>query len=64
MKSTWLYSLAVLIGGACFGILSTFVKIGYGQGADLVHVVMTQFFFWLYHFSNFTVILSPKKDSD
>ncbi|MFS0788077.1 DMT family transporter [Shouchella sp. 1P09AA] len=45
MKSTWLYSLAVLIGGACFGILSTFVKIGYAQGADLVHVVMTQFFF-------------------
>lgn len=43
MSSTWLYSLAVLIGGACFGILSTFVKLGYAAGANLTHIVLSQF---------------------
>ncbi|MBM7838840.1 drug/metabolite transporter (DMT)-like permease [Alkalihalobacillus xiaoxiensis] len=43
MKATWLYSLAVLIGGACFGILSTFVKLGYAAGASLTHIVLSQF---------------------
>lgn len=38
-----MYPLAVLIGGACFGVLSTFVKLAYGEGFELAEVSGSQF---------------------
>ncbi|MDQ0272896.1 EamA family transporter [Cytobacillus purgationiresistens] len=39
----WIYPLAVFLGGACFGVLSTFVKLAYGQGFGLAQVTGSQF---------------------
>ncbi|KGA97490.1 multidrug DMT transporter permease [Alkalihalobacillus alcalophilus ATCC 27647 = CGMCC 1.3604] len=38
-----IYPLAVLLGGACFGVLSTFVKLAYAQGFQLAEVTGSQF---------------------
>ncbi|WP_353626166.1 EamA family transporter, partial [Bacillus sp. JCM 19041] len=43
MKNNWMYALIVLAGGTCFGILSTFVKLGYENGLNLTQIVMAQF---------------------
>ncbi|KMK75057.1 EamA family transporter [Alkalihalobacillus pseudalcaliphilus] len=39
----FIYPLAVLLGGACFGVLSTFVKLAYEQGFNLAQVTGGQF---------------------
>ncbi|MCM3177444.1 EamA family transporter [Cytobacillus horneckiae] len=39
----WIYPLAVFLGGACFGVLSTFVKLAYGEGFVLAEVSGSQF---------------------
>lgn len=41
----WVFGLYAFLGGCSFGILSTFVKIAYGQGFTPAEVVGGQFFF-------------------
>lgn len=43
----WYYALLVFLGGCCFGILSTFVKIAYANGFIVNEVVGSQFTFGL-----------------
>jgi len=45
--SRYRYALIVFLGGACFGILSTVVKIAYASGIDRTGVSSGQFFFGL-----------------
>lgn len=45
--SKYRYPLLVFLGGACFGILSTVVKIAYASGIDRTGVSSGQFFFGL-----------------
>lgn len=42
---TWHYALIVFIGGCCYGILSTFVKLAYGAGFSFDEVVGSQYLF-------------------
>ncbi|MEY8745768.1 DMT family transporter [Bacillales bacterium AN1005] len=44
MKS-WHYALIVFLGGCCYGILSTFVKLAYNAGFSTPEVTGTQYFF-------------------
>ncbi|MEC1259710.1 DMT family transporter [Bacillus swezeyi] len=39
----WTFPVAVFLGGACFGVLSTFVKLAYEQGFELSEVTGSQF---------------------
>ncbi|WP_100406335.1 EamA family transporter [Bacillus solitudinis] len=39
----WMYAALVFLGGCCFGVLSTFVKLAYGQGFTLAVVSGSQF---------------------
>ncbi|WP_338096411.1 DMT family transporter [Methanorbis rubei] len=39
-----LYPLLVLLGGCCYGILATIVKLAYGNGYTFSEVVMSQYF--------------------
>lgn len=43
MKLLWPFALLVFIGGCCFGILSTFVKLAYSAGFSLASVTGSQF---------------------
>ncbi|GAE30811.1 EamA family transporter [Alkalihalobacillus hemicellulosilyticus] len=47
MKPIWFYSLLVFLGGCCFGLLSTFVKLAYTNGFTLAQVTGLQFLFGL-----------------
>lgn len=42
---TWHYSLIVFLGGCCYGILSTFVKLAYSAGFSSSEVTGAQYFF-------------------
>ncbi|CAM4055990.1 EamA family transporter [Saccharibacillus endophyticus] len=42
---TWQYSLIVFLGGCCYGILSTFVKLAYSAGFSSPEVTGAQYFF-------------------
>ncbi len=42
---TWHYSLIVFLGGCCYGILSTFVKLAYNAGFSPHEVTGVQYFF-------------------
>jgi len=44
MKS-WHYSLLVFLGGCCYGILSTFVKLAYTAGFSAQDITISQYFF-------------------
>ena len=44
MKS-WHYSLLVFLGGCCYGILSTFVKLAYIAGFSAQDITISQYFF-------------------
>ncbi len=41
----WHYALAVFLGGCCFGLLATFVKLAYDAGFSAAQVVGSQFTF-------------------
>ena len=43
--SRYRYPLLVFLGGACYGILSTIVKLAYAAGIDRSGVSSGQFFF-------------------
>ncbi|MEK3889693.1 EamA family transporter [Bacillus sp. FSL K6-3431] len=42
---TWQYATIVFLGGCCFGILSTFVKLAYSAGFSMAEVAGGQFLF-------------------
>lgn len=42
---TWQYALIVFLGGCCYGILSTFVKLAYSAGYSVTEVTGGQYFF-------------------
>ncbi|WP_088103236.1 EamA family transporter [Halalkalibacter urbisdiaboli] len=42
---TSVYALLVFLGGCCFGVLSTFVKLAYAQGFSLTAISGSQFLF-------------------
>lgn len=51
----WFYAVLAFLGGASFGILSTFVKLAYGEGFEPGQVIGAQFFtgallFWIVFF--------------
>ncbi|MFD2444338.1 DMT family transporter [Bacillus sp. CGMCC 1.16607] len=39
----WHYALIVFIGGCCYGVLSTFVKLGYSAGFSMAEVTGSQY---------------------
>ncbi|KKI89444.1 multidrug DMT transporter permease [Bacillus sp. SA1-12] len=41
----WHYALVVFLGGCCYGILSTFVKLAYSAGFEVTEVTGGQYFF-------------------
>lgn len=41
----WHYALIVFLGGCCYGILSTFVKLAYNAGFSTPEVTGAQYFF-------------------
>ncbi|GKS13122.1 hypothetical protein YDYSY3_41220 [Paenibacillus chitinolyticus] len=41
----WHYALIVFLGGCCYGILSTFVKLAYTAGFTVSAVIGGQYFF-------------------
>lgn len=41
----WHYALIVFLGGCCYGILSTFVKLAYSAGFSTPEVTGAQYFF-------------------
>ncbi|WP_062046470.1 DMT family transporter [Bacillus sp. JCM 19034] len=45
MKKIWFYSLLVFLGGCCFGVLSTFVKLSYANEFTLAQITGLQFLF-------------------
>lgn len=42
---TWHYALIVFLGGCCYGILSTFVKLAYAEGYSVTEVTGGQYLF-------------------
>lgn len=42
---TWQYVLTVFIGGCCYGVLSTFVKLAYSAGFSVAEVTGAQYLF-------------------
>lgn len=42
---TWQYAFIVFLGGCCYGILSTFVKLAYAAGYSMPEVTGSQFLF-------------------
>jgi drug/metabolite transporter (DMT)-like permease len=42
---TWQYALVVFLGGCCYGILSTFVKLAYSAGFSVTEVTGGQYLF-------------------
>ena len=40
---TWHYALIVFLGGCCYGVLSTFVKLAYSAGFTVKEVTGSQF---------------------
>lgn len=57
---TWQYAIIVFLGGCCYGVLSTFVKLAYSAGFTMAEVTGAQFLFgtgliWM------TVLLTKKK---
>jgi drug/metabolite transporter (DMT)-like permease len=42
---TWQYALIVFLGGCCYGLLSTFVKLAYSAGFTVTEVTGGQYFF-------------------
>lgn len=58
--SKYRYPLLVFLGGACFGILSTVVKIAYASGIDRAGVSSGQFFFGLLFLLPFALRAWPR----
>ncbi|KRD81778.1 multidrug DMT transporter permease [Bacillus sp. Root147] len=44
MMKIWSYALLVFLGGCSYGVVSTFVKIGYSQGFSLSEITGCQYF--------------------
>ncbi|GAA3332038.1 hypothetical protein GCM10020331_090970 [Ectobacillus funiculus] len=42
---TWHYALIVFLGGCCYGVLSTFVKLAYSAGYSVTEVTGGQYLF-------------------
>ena len=42
---TWHYALIVFLGGCCYGVLSTFVKLAYSAGYSVTEVTGSQYLF-------------------
>ena len=40
---TWHYALIVFLGGCCYGLLSTFVKLAYAAGYSVTEVTGSQY---------------------
>ncbi|MBU8907586.1 EamA family transporter [Desertibacillus haloalkaliphilus] len=55
----WQYAVIVFLGGCCFGVLSTFVKLAYAAGFSLAEVTGSQFLFGTMLI--WTIVLFTKK---
>jgi drug/metabolite transporter (DMT)-like permease len=60
---TWHYAFMVFLGGCCFGILSTFVKIAYSAGFTMPAVTGSQFVFGTCMIWLVTIFTKKKKIS-
>jgi drug/metabolite transporter (DMT)-like permease len=45
LMKTWQYALIVFLGGCCYGVLSTFVKLAYSAGYSVTEVTGGQYLF-------------------
>lgn len=45
LMKTWQYAFIVFLGGCCYGLLSTFVKLAYAAGFSMPEVTGSQFLF-------------------
>jgi drug/metabolite transporter (DMT)-like permease len=59
----WHYAFVVFIGGCCFGILSTFVKLAYAAGYSMVEVTGSQVLFGTLIIWMVTIFSKKKKTS-
>lgn len=60
---TWHYALMVFLGGCCYGILSTFVKLAYSAGFTMPAVTGSQFLFGTCMIWMVTIFTKKKKIS-